>query len=350
MGDNYTKLDSYKEFSLDTELRASIRLIEIGLGELQNLSPSNNFYHLPFQLLASGFERLMKCHICYGHHEKHESFPSFKELKNAGHDLLELKSSILKDYFQINVIPLLQDDYNYLSSDEDINQLLDILSEFGKAARYYNLDIVTESTKPIRNVEEEWKAYETKIILADSTLLRKSVSFEESDEAQQIVTRHIIILLERFVGGLARQFTMGKLGKKAQQHSYVIFRYISMYNDKLGITDYRKGITTYTSKERKSHKRNIIDALNRKFNSDYKHKKVLKREFEGEWPFYVDSVIIECRKSHWCIVTIDGRDYALNGSAKSRYKLENPHDGGVAIPGVGIGNLISITLELGKKQ
>lgn len=348
MMEDFNKLDIYKEFSLDTELRASIRLIEIGLGELQNLSPINDFYHLPFQLLASGFERLMKCHICYGHHEKHESFPSFKELKNAGHDLLELKASILNDYFKTNEIDLLQVDFDFLSSDQDINQLLDILSEFGKAARYYNLDIVTESTKPTRNVEEEWKAYETKIILTDSELLRKSLSIDESDEVQQIITRQIVILLERFVSSLSRQFTLGRLGKKAQQHSYVIFKYIGMTNEKLGITDYRKGITTYTSRERKSHKRNILDALKRKFKSNYKHKKITRNEFNGEWPFYVDSIIIECRKSHWCIVTIDGRDYALNGSAKSRYKLENPHEGGVAIPGVGIGNFISMALELGK--
>lgn len=31
-------------------------------------------------------------------------------------------------------------------------------------------------------------------------------------------------------------------------------------------------------------------------------------------------------QKHWCIVTIDGYDYALNGAAKGRYKLENPHD------------------------
>jgi hypothetical protein len=340
--------ENFKQIKLETELKASIRLIEIGLGELQNLSYYNKFYHLPFQLLASGFERLMKCHICFGYHEKHISYPSFKELKNAGHDLIELKSSILKEYFQINDIPILQEDYNYLSTDVDINQLLDLLSEFGKAARYYNLDIVTENTKPTRNVEEEWKTYETKIIMANPSLLRKSVSFEETDEAQQIVTRHIIILLERFVGGLARQFTIGGLGKRAQQHSYVVFRYISLYNEKLGMTDYRKGITTYKTKERKSHQRNFIDFLNRKFNSDYKHQKILRTEYEGEWPFYVDSVIIECRKSIWCIVSIDGRDYSLNGSAKSRFKLENPYEGGVAIPGISMSDFITMALELGK--
>jgi len=56
--------DILKEFSIDDELRTSIKLIELGFGEFQNLDMTNDFYHLPFQLLSSGFERLMKCHIC----------------------------------------------------------------------------------------------------------------------------------------------------------------------------------------------------------------------------------------------------------------------------------------------
>ena len=47
----------------------------------------------------------------------------------------------------------------------------------------------------------------------------------------------------------------------------------------------------------------------------------------------MEEVIIECRQKHWCILTIDGFDYALNGSAQGRYKLENPHEAGMAILG-----------------
>lgn len=67
---------SLKDIYLDEELRTSIRLIELGFGELQNLDMVNDFYFLPFQLLSSGFERLMKCHICLGHHEAHNAYPN----------------------------------------------------------------------------------------------------------------------------------------------------------------------------------------------------------------------------------------------------------------------------------
>ena len=52
-----------KDLHLYDELLTSFKLIEIGFGEFQNMDMENDFYHLPFQLLSSGFERLMKCHI-----------------------------------------------------------------------------------------------------------------------------------------------------------------------------------------------------------------------------------------------------------------------------------------------
>lgn len=348
MNSDFERSDFYKEYSLDTELRASIRLIEIGLGELQNLNPFDGFYHLPFQLLASGFERLMKCHICYGHHEQEGIFPSFTELKRAGHDLIQLKNTILEKYFQINGIPLLQEDYNYLHDDANINRLIDILSEFGKAARYYNLDIVTESIRPTRNVEEEWKQYENEFYLVDPSLLERLNDSEGTKEAKAIVTGKIVVQLERFIGAISRQFTMGRLGRKAQQYSGAVTEFI-LNNNKLGTRDYR--VITSRYKERKSHKRNLMDRFRTRYNSNYKSKQLTKKEYEeaysGDWPFYADKVVLESRYSRWYIVTIEGWDYALNGNAKGKYKLENPFDGGVVLPGKDFSKIIQITRDLG---
>ncbi len=72
----------------------------------------------------------------------------------------------------------------------------------------------------------------------------------------------------------------------------------------------------------------------------------MEYNIEGDWPFYADEIIIECRQKHWCIVTIDGYDYALNGAAKGRYKLENPHDAGMAILGKSIEYFITMALKL----
>jgi hypothetical protein len=124
------------------------------------------------------------------------------------------------------------------------------------------------------------------------------------------------------------------------------FDFGMLYEKDFGKKDYRNQTTKYQETQKNVHKRTVLDEVQRKVNPEYKSMKILKSEYNGDWPFYADEVIIECRQSHWCIVTIDGFDYALNGSAKGRYKLENPHDAGMAILGKSISDFIKMALEL----
>jgi hypothetical protein len=48
-------------------------------------------------------------------------------------------------------------------------------------------------------------------------------------------------------------------------------------------------------------------------------------------------------------VTIDNYDYALNGAAKGRYKIEDVHEAGMAILGKSVGPFIDMALKLGEK-
>lgn len=125
-----------------------------------------------------------------------------------------------------------------------------------------------------------------------------------------------------------------------------MFDFGMLYPKNFGNTDYRKNTTRYKLQPRKVHKRTLIDYLQRRFNPNFKSKTIHKDEFDGEWPFLVDKVIIERRYGHWCVVTIEGKDYALNGSAKGRYKLEDAYDAGMANIGVPISSFIQLALEL----
>lgn len=119
-----------------------------------------------------------------------------------------------------------------------------------------------------------------------------------------------------------------------------------IYEKDLGKTDYRKTTTRYNETHKK-HKKEL--GLMKQTEGQIlilNQKKITKSEYGNDWSFYVDEVIVECRKKRWCVITIEGYDYALNGSAKGYYKLENPHDAGVAILGKSIENFIKIALEL----
>ncbi len=335
---------------LKEELDTSIKLIKLGFGEYQNLDMSNDFYYLPFQLISSGFERLMKCYICFGHIEKFNKFPE-PELfrKKLKHDLLKLKNHITDNYFQENS-KALSDDLSFLKTDKDLDKLISLLSEFGKFARYYNLNVVTGEINPGIDVKALWEEYELSFILGDKKLLEKINNFESSDEVSRIITQKIIKQLEMFTRALSRQFTLGRLGDMAQQYSSGIYDFLLIEDSELGTKDYRKNTTRYTQRKYKPHKRTIFDKYQRFINKEYKSKLVNKADFNGEWPFYSNQIVIECRQKHWCIVSIDGFDYALNGAAKGRYKLEDVHEAGMAVLGKTVGTFIEMALKMGNKN
>ncbi len=335
-----------KKFAILHEVETSIRLIKLGFGELQNLQLTNDFYFLPFQLLSQGFERLLKSMICIAFFERNGTYPSNEYFrKNLGHDLIKLTNEFLNDYF-VSDKPILALDLKFIQEDPELKRLLPIISDFGKMTRYYNFDIITDGAKPGANPIDQWKTYENEVITNNPKLLAKIGDVEASKELYADLSKHILCTFERYMGGLCRQFTLGKMGPHASQLSFFVFDFITLRE--FGVTDYRKNTTRYQQQPRKRHKRNFIDRFKRNFKSSYKHKVIHKNDHKGEWPFYAETVVIECRDKNWCVVTIEGYDYALNGSAKSRFKLDDAHEAGQAILGKGTGDFISLALELGK--
>lgn len=344
---NMEKIEIQKFIALNEEFETANKLVRLGFGELQSINLDNDFYFLPFQLLSQGFERFMKAYICVAYVEKHDILPDFQYIKSLGHDLERLLEEIKLNYYSHYRPVQFEADWQLISDDMNLNELLFILSEFGKLARYYNFDFITGSSKIGINPKEAWRKFENKIKTVDIHTIEKLTNHDVNHEVYQEITNYIINLFERFIAALSRQIiwgTLGELGKQLTISSF--FDYGTLYEKDFGKTDYRKCTTKYKETPKSIHKRIVSDELNRKFNPDFRSKKIRKCDYKGDWPFYADEIIIECRQKHWCIVTIDGYDYALNGAAKGRYKLENPHDAGMAILGKSIEDFITIALKL----
>lgn len=339
--------DITKHFALLEEVEASNKLIILGFGELQNISLSNNFHFLPFQLLSQGFERFMKSYICLAYQNKNNQYPDFKYLKNLGHDLVSLLEEIIDNYYFDFKRPQYNDDIEFLKNDVDLKELLFIISEFGKKSRYYNFDLITENKVIPLNTKELWTKFENKHLLSDEKLLSKLSSRETEHEVFYKLNSTVIVIFERFISALSRQIIFNCIGEKAKQISSTSFYDFGLlYEKDFGNRDYRKNTTRYNEIPKKVYKRTLKDDLERKLNPNIKYKKILKSEFDGDWPFYADEVVIECRYKHWCVIEIDGHDYALNGSAKGRYKLENPLDAGMVFMDKNLSDFIKMALEL----
>ena len=111
-----------QEFFIGEELLTAIRLLKCGLRELNKMDGTTDFYHLPIQLLASGFERLMKTIVCCHHLETTGEFPkrSIFPRGKKGHDLIHLLDMITKQCYSddyIKKIPAAKNDINFLRND-----------------------------------------------------------------------------------------------------------------------------------------------------------------------------------------------------------------------------------------
>ena len=81
----------------------------------------STFYNLPHQLLASGFERLMKCFIAAVHKGLNGTYPDRAAMKSFGHDLESLLETICTKHYGGTQRPLLQEDLTFIKTDPVLN-------------------------------------------------------------------------------------------------------------------------------------------------------------------------------------------------------------------------------------
>jgi len=336
--------NSIKDIRLYEELNTAYQLIITGLGELQEINMGNDFYHLPHLLLASGLERFMKCYICLVYEAKEGKYPDFKRLKNLGHNLSKLNEEIINNYFTDNNIPALKEDLLFLKEDKQLKTILKILSEFGKYARYYNLDVITgKSVQFSFNPKDEWEKLERSIEDPTPYLTLDNQEGLHRDYYPRVNSK-IIAIIERFIRAITRQFTLGGHGGKLSQYYIPFSPFLGMIDKDLRTKDYRRSVQVLQTKKETWIKRTEEEIK----TSPWPIREIFKNQFSGEWPFCSDKVIVELRKPFFYVINIEGYDFALNGAAKSRFNLPYPHDAGLAILGKSIGPFIDIALNLGK--
>ncbi len=150
------------EIAIDDELKTSIKLIEAGFGALQEINFVNDFYFSPFQSLSQGIERLLKVYICVGHFNKYQLYPTYEYMKKLKHDLLLMRDKIINEFFLADR-KILIEDLNFLKKNQDLKDLMKILSIFGDSGKYYNLDVITNSEKERIDPKLEWEKLEIKL-------------------------------------------------------------------------------------------------------------------------------------------------------------------------------------------
>ena len=334
--------DVLKFLCLLEALETSHELIKSGFGHLQEIDMTNTFYHLPHQLIASGLERLMECYISLVYDGQHGSYPDKKCMLSLGHNLEDLLERICADFYGGNARPFVQSEFDFITTDRVLQECIRILSLFGKKGRYYNLDVVTGAVETPIDPKEEWRELESRV--EDATPFLNDPEALHRDYFPRVHSG-LIAKMERLVRAIAMQFTIGDHADQSgrlSQMSVVYTHFRNLRDEQLGTIDYRRSVRIREQKKENWIKRsdpNIMGGV-------WPTRIVTKAEFEGEWPFRGDRVIIECRNDTFCIVNINGYAFALNGAARSRFKIPFPHDAGLAVLGRSVGPFINMAFAL----
>ncbi|MEH6799118.1 MAG: hypothetical protein V7681_07435 [Halopseudomonas sabulinigri] len=231
-----------RNVALDQELSTAVRLIKIGLGQLQTLDAGNDFYHLPLLTLASGFERFMKVTLCFRWLGVHGSFPTSEAFPvgRNGHDLKCLLQKIRNDCFlddYVDNIPAARADIEYLNS-ETLLSFISVLSDFGQAARYYNLDIIIGRKIQTENPDIAWQSLETEILLGRTDLMAEIADNPTNNRFHSQINNEVVSRLERFARALARLYTIGRIGDEAKRYIGHIGYFLHLSDSDLGKNRY----------------------------------------------------------------------------------------------------------------
>ena len=219
---------------LNNILDISLKLIHLGIKELENVKSINNEnYYFVFLYLSIGFELLMKIMISFKSYKDNKSFPTEEELRRMGHDLDKLRKGIIKNYDKISgdIIEKhreIENDKKFISKHLMLIKLIKLIAQFAINDRYFELNFITK-----KEIFEKTNSGKRGINYSHAPIVKINIllhNFVAKDYPSLVNKRnfngsinpwseenrlYIIPPLKKFVGTLARQFIFGILGDEA---------------------------------------------------------------------------------------------------------------------------------------
>ena len=227
--------DNIRHFALSEEVFTAAKLIRYGLRSMQDRDIYRDFIHLPILLLSNGFERLLKTIVCFKHREDHGSFPSIDDIKT--HNVLELIDQLAATCYPASYrqTPAAEDDYQFITGDALLRGILEVLSDFGQANRYFNLDVVVGRRGSGDSSEDIWGRMVEMQVLEKHPDWCKELG-EPKNTVHEKVAHELLQVFERLARALCRLFTLGDLGDMARANSSYLHDFYSIMN--LGTRDW----------------------------------------------------------------------------------------------------------------
>ena len=221
------------------ETGRAIDLSHLGIEALWTLNASNDRYHVPLQLLAQGIERLLKLTYVLGALKSSGRMATSEELrKRFGHDLLALTDEVVtigaadKDFASR---PAVAADLDFISSDQHLREMLGVLSYFGKRGRYHDLEVFLGADPHSLgdSPEQAWQRMESSFLSRHPEWIGKLRTPEFSAGWYEVLAADVTEVLQRFLRGICRMWTLGPLGNHGKSLTGTISRFLYLTDDQL---------------------------------------------------------------------------------------------------------------------
>lgn len=317
--------------AIQAELDTSSLLLIRGLQELQAMNLDYGSYFMPSQSLSQGLERLMKIVLF------------LSGIVNRGELKEKYSHGLIKSWNK-----LIEHDIVMPISDSLAGNILYILSEFGYNARYYYINVLDGRPSNF-NPQAEWEKLEN-LLMSENAQSYKMLT--NGDDANVLITtmvKRLQISIEKIIKSLSVAIIEYEKKEIGWVVPPVIIVFADLNDDSYGKNIYKEWPDCLRHVPQ-AHKRTCRDRVIRLLHPFRKSKVVVKRNYNGKWPFRnIEKVRIEKRKTHrgaLHIITINGYDCALDGRTSYILNMARPYEAGLAIIGVSIQPFLDMAKEL----
>lgn len=306
-----------KENALRIEIDASFHYIKSGLLILKKEKNINYNHHITLQLLASGFERILKILLLLRHKHLNGNFPETEGKKNYfstfgnGHAIEELLEALVKysdEQESMQENQMVAEGLLFLKSNKQFREFMSIITEFAKYGRYYYIDTVVRADHQGVNPFEKFEDF------MDSF-------YTESDqrtylEEDELAITKAIGCIEKGAAAIARFFTHG-LGEMGKAFYSDFAGYLLLKDVNLGEMHYAEKKVpiseSYKAMDSRSARFLAIKLIS-KSNS-------ISAENYANWPFKVKKVKVYYTGGINYLVEIDRKVFALTSKTGHDYMV-----------------------------
>lgn len=313
-------IEILKTTAMNEEVEASFNFIVLALKTLkeQNTTISNN--HVPLQLFAAGFERILKILLVIKDKYETGNFPAFEKARakfqvyNNGHGIEKMLLEIIEhseNVASFQKIPMLIEDIKFLKNDIQFKKFIKIITEFSIQQRYYYIDTLVLGDE--NNNFNPFSEFKTLIWNFEEGVDAKNQTYQEEDNIKLLNT---IKCIEKGTRAISRFFIHGfdDLGKM----------YYSEFSNFILLRDENLGKLKYSKKEISPSELYIpissTSFIFLRIKIMSKSKTINQSDF-NDWPFTCNQITVYAYKDSFYFAEIDKEIFALTGRTSSNYKI-----------------------------